>query len=107
MRQVGIIAAAGIHALEHHVDRLAEDHHRAQRLAQELHALGFTVEPSETNMVYVSLDEAPRQVNRLEQMGIRCAAVSPDRIRMVTHLDVNDSGITQTIRAFEQLRDCA
>ena len=104
MRQVGIIAAGGLHALENHVERLAEDHRRAGLLAEHLRTLGFETPKPETNMVYLTISEAPAQVERLLTLGVACAAVSPSQIRLVTHLDVDDAGIEHTVRAFAQLQ---
>src|ERR1700726_4393777 len=88
MRQAGVLAAAGLYALEHHVQRLADDHANAQYLAEGLRAMGLKVEPPQTNVVYV--DIPAQQVAglkiHLEQCGI-LATVAP-RTRLVTHLDV-------------------
>lgn len=89
MRQVGILAAAGLHALEHHVDRLADDHANAAHLAAELSDLdGVQVHPVQTNMVWLDLSPkvAPGFVAKLAAQGV---LVSGDvRVRIVTHLDV-------------------
>ena len=105
MRQAGILAAAGIHALEHHVDRLAEDHRRAQMLAEGLEALDLPVVVPETNMVYVDVPEAEHFVARLALQHVHCIAVGPQTIRMVTHLDVDDRDIQHTLRAFSRCID--
>lgn len=101
MRQVGILAAAGIHALEHHVDRLADDHARAHRLARGLNDLGFQAEMPETNMVYARVPQAARVVQGLAEEGVLALSLSDDRVRLVTHLDVDDGGIQRTLAAFE------
>lgn len=89
MRQVGILAAAGLYALEHHVDRLADDHANAAHLAAELSDLdGVQVHPVQTNMVWLDLSPkvAPGFVAKLAAQGV---LVSGDvRVRIVTHLDV-------------------
>lgn len=103
MRQTGILAAAGIYALEHHVERLAEDHARARRLAEGLRALGLRVDPPETNMVYVEIDDAPGASARLEAEGVRCFATAPRRLRLVLHLDVDDAGVERAIAGFAAL----
>ncbi len=91
MRQAGIIAAAGIYALENMVDRLAEDHANAALLAEGLAGMpGVTlVPPPETNMVYFTVEgwDAPRLVRKLDAAGVRCFDES-GRIRWVTHCDV-------------------
>ena len=103
MRQAGILAAAGIHALNHHVERLAEDHRRAQLLSDGLNALHLASQKPDTNMIYVQIPNAEQVVRDLESQGVRCIAVGHETIRMVTHLDVDDLGIAQTLRAFEQV----
>ncbi|MEA5445159.1 low-specificity L-threonine aldolase [Gammaproteobacteria bacterium AB-CW1] len=102
MRQAGIIAAAGIVALERHVDRLAEDHHRAERLADGLEALGagLRIERSGTNMIFVTPADVdgPTLAARLKQRGV---IVNPaTTLRLVTHLDVDDAAIEATLSAF-------
>jgi len=105
MRQSGMLAAAAQYALTHNVDRLALDHSRAKRLAAGLASLGFGLTEPDTNILYVEVSQAEALVLRLEEQGIRCLAVSPDRIRLVTHLDVNEAGIDQTLQAFSSLRE--
>lgn len=104
MCQVGLLAGAGIYALEHHVNRLADDHRRARRLWTELSELpglrpmGTT---PETNIVLLDTD-APAQAwcERLEAEEVRLFPFGPNRIRLVTHLDVDDDGVDQAIAAF-------
>jgi len=103
MRQSGILAAAAAFALEHHVDRLAEDHHHAQVLCQGLTAAGFQVKVPDTNMVYVTVDDAPRWQDALGEVGVMCFSVSPTELRLVTHLDVDREGIDRAINAFERV----
>ncbi len=104
MRQAGILAAAGLYALEHNVDRLAEDHARARQLWAGLADAGWQVEGEpETNMVYLRVDDAPALVVQLATVGVRCAAVDRDRIRLVTHLDVDDRTIQRALAAFTSL----
>jgi threonine aldolase len=99
MRQAGVLAAAGLHALEHHVPRLAEDHANAQRLGAGLEALGIAVEPVQTNMVFASFPKADCDALQahLAQAGIT-AFIDP-RARLVTHLDVNAAGIDAMLEA--------
>lgn len=104
MRQAGFLAAAGLYALEHHVERLAEDHDRARQLATGLRELGFEAEEPATNLVYLTCPEAPARVETLREAGILCCAVGPERLRLVTHLDVDDAGVARTLEAFRQLR---
>jgi len=103
MRQAGILAAAGLHALDHQVERLAEDHAHAAQLGTALADLGYRVEPVQTNMVYLALgDEAPALQAFLAERGIR---ISPaPRLRLVTHLDVSAADIEAVIAAFAAYR---
>ncbi|MCB9671026.1 MAG: aminotransferase class I/II-fold pyridoxal phosphate-dependent enzyme [Alphaproteobacteria bacterium] len=101
MRQSGILAAAALHALEHHVDRLADDHARAQRLAEGLNALGLATDPCDTNLLYAHVPDAPAVAAALRDHDVHCLAVAPGTLRLVTHLDVDDAGIAATLVAFE------
>ncbi|HNT25380.1 MAG TPA: low-specificity L-threonine aldolase [Anaerolineales bacterium] len=114
MRQAGILAAAGIVALETMVDRLAEDHARARSLAHGLAKLPGLVldkETPDTNMVFVALAEAvpfdaDQFAQKLALAGIKVGVVSARRFRMVLHYWVDDAGVEQTIQAFANvLRD--
>jgi threonine aldolase len=104
MRQAGIVAAAGVYALEHHVDRLAEDHERARRLADGLHDAGVPVdlEQVETNFVQVDvgpLGLAPTEaLERLAEHGVGLSmTVHPTILRAVTHLDIGDDEIERAV----------
>jgi|SRR5688572_8894776 len=100
MRQVGVLAAAGRYALEHNVDRLAEDHANAARLGAGLAALGVKVDPVQSNMVFASIrpeDCEPLQ-KHLAEGGVK-ALVYP-RLRLVTHLDVNAQDIDRALAVF-------
>ena len=85
MRQVGVLAAAGAHALDHHVERLADDHDHARLLAE---ALGLDPSEVDTNIVVVDRPDAPAFVAAAAEQGVRIAAVGPRAVRLVTHLDV-------------------
>ena len=100
MRQVGVLAAAGLFALEHNVERLAEDHANAERLAQGLSALGLKVDPVQTNMVFATIPAEGVGALRkhLEANGV-LALVSP-RLRLVTHLDVDAAAIDRAVAVF-------
>lgn len=108
MRQAGVLAAAGLYALEHNVRRLAEDHANAQRLAAALVEIpGISLDPGgpATNMVYFdTVRAAPEVVACLRERGVLCNAVGPNRIRMVTHLDVDADDVD---RAAAALREAA
>src|SRR3990170_1701521 len=111
MRQAGVLAAAGIVALETMVDRLGEDHVRAKRLAQGLATVpGLLLEPGTpyTNMVFLSLGEeislrAAEAAAQLAQKGVRVGVVSERRFRLVTHYWVDDNGVEDAIAAFREL----
>jgi threonine aldolase len=102
MRQVGILAAAGRYALSHNIDRLAEDHARARRLAEALSAYGV-VDPAlvRTNLVPVDLSrtplDAPTLAARAAAQGVHIAAMLPDLARLVTHLDIDDEALDRAI----------
>lgn len=103
MRQVGILAAAGIYALENNVERLAEDHGNAKKLWKELKELGFDLKPDpvETNIFFASTErigvDAEDLAKYLEQQGIRIGPRSKREIRFVTHLDVDENDIDRAI----------
>ena len=101
MRQVGILAAAGLYALEHNVARLAEDHANAERLAAGLAALGLPVAPVQTNMVFVEVprESAEALKRHLEAHGV--ATLGGYKMRLVTHLDVDSAGIDRALGAFK------
>lgn len=105
MRQAGILAAAGIYALEHHVDRLAEDHEHARRLATGLEKEGFAlVAPPETNIVLWEVKDAASFVAAARARGVLVNTMGPDRVRALTHLDVD---ATDVDRAVERLAPLA
>ncbi|MEP7021371.1 MAG: GntG family PLP-dependent aldolase [Pseudonocardiales bacterium] len=94
MRQVGILAAAGRYALEHHVQRLADDHVRARRLAT---ALGSDPASVDTNIVVLDAAQAPEVAAKAREQDVLVSALGPRFLRMVTHLDVDDDGIERAI----------
>jgi len=99
MRQAGYLAAAGLYALDHHVQRLAEDHANAEYLAQALRAAGFTVEPVHTNMVYLQIGDKADAIKAFAaERGVKLSAAA--RLRMVTHMDVGRAQIDQVIATF-------
>ncbi|MBK8231310.1 MAG: aminotransferase class I/II-fold pyridoxal phosphate-dependent enzyme [Candidatus Eisenbacteria bacterium] len=110
MRQVGILAAGALHALEHHFERLAEDHARARRLAEALADLpGLCIDPAsvETNIVILELTpEAPppaRWLDALRAEGVLAVAFGPRGIRLITHLDLDDAAIRHATSAFARV----
>ena len=105
MRQAGVIAAAALHALEHHVECLPGDHERAARLADGLASLPgapVQLDAPDTNIVFFELDDALDGVEfreRLAAEGVLCSGTGPQRVRMVTHLDVDDAAIDEAVAA--------
>jgi threonine aldolase len=108
MRQSGVLAAAALHALTHHVGRLAEDHRHAKRLAAGAAtvpgiSLAIAPERTPTNMVFLTIDPrrgtAQALADHLAQQGIHALALDPQRLRLVTHLDVTEAGIDRAIAA--------
>lgn len=110
MRQVGILAAAGIYALEHNINRLADDHKNARCLAERLAILpGLTIdlETVQTNIVLVDIDPGVMTVDRfiasLGDLGVLCVAFGPSRVRFTTHLDVSGDDCDQAISAVKKI----
>src|SRR4051794_6361144 len=102
LRQSGIVAAAGLYALDHHVERLADDHARARRLAEglaELPGVGLEAATVETNIVIFGVPDAPAFCAELEREGVGMLPVGPHRVRAVTHLDVDDEGVERALDA--------
>ena len=100
MRQAGIIAAGGLYALDHHVDRLADDHARARRLADGLAGLpGVELDPStvETNILVFAVPDAPAFCDALARADVLVIPLDARRVRAVTHLDVDDAGIERAL----------
>jgi threonine aldolase len=108
MRQVGILAAAGQYALRHHLDRLAEDHARAHRLAAGLEPLGVVdARTVRTNLVPLDLTkarlDAPSLAAAAAERGVLLAPMLPRLARLVTHLDVDDAGVDRAIQVLTAL----
>ncbi len=109
MRQAGYLAAAGLYALQHHVERLAEDHRHARLLAATLAELPYVthIRPVETNIVIFDL--APQYtpaafLDFLQQQGIKASAFGPQTIRFVTHLDVSTEMVEEAIGVLKRMR---
>jgi threonine aldolase len=103
LRQAGIVAGAMLYALDHHVERLAEDHRRAEQLGNALRKLeGLEVPPVETNIVYFRYLRGPASelVARLRDRGVLVSAAGSDRLRACTHLGISDAGLARAIEAF-------
>src|SRR3954462_15477160 len=102
MRQAGIVAAAGLYALDHNVERLVEDHENARMLAEGIAELpGARIDPSavETNIVIFEVDDPRRILRELAERDVEMSAMGPGRIRAVTHLDVDRAGIDRALTA--------
>ncbi len=109
MRQAGVLAAAGLYALDHHIDRLADDHARAGRLAEAVadNPL-FELDPStvETNIVIAALRRpqcGARILEDLKSRGVLAGAMGEGRIRFVTHLDIDDAALDRAVAALSEL----
>jgi threonine aldolase len=108
MRQSGLLAAAALHALQHHVARLANDHANAKALARGVAGIPglrpiVAPDATPTNMVFFDVDAAvgtgPELCAALEKQGVRMIALDPQRVRAVTHLDVDAAGIARAVEA--------
>jgi len=110
MRQTGFLTAAGIYALDNHIERLAEDHREARRLAEGLSKIsGIKIDPQKvkTNILYLEIKKegwtAKRTVEELRKKGVLVLAMQEELIRAVTHLDVSEKDIEKTISVFQEL----
>lgn len=108
MRQAGIVAAAGLYALDHNILRLKEDHEHATLIARSLAAKDFTGEqlPVETNIICFEVTgrfTPPSLVMALKAHDILCLAISPTQVRMVTHLDITPQMLEETIKVIGRL----
>ena len=100
MRQAGIVAAAGVYALDHHVERLADDHARARRLAEALVAAGAPVDLEQVETNFVQIDLGPLELDRTKALALLrdagvglSATIHPTVVRAVTHLDLTDEDV--------------
>ncbi len=108
MRQAGFIAVAGIYALENNINRLEEDHKHAKKIAETISKKEFVkmVLPVETNIIIFELNDtitAPDLVSKLKFENILGYAISPNRVRLVLHLDINEQMVNKTIEVFNSL----
>jgi threonine aldolase len=106
MRQVGILAAAALYAVENNVERLADDHRRARSLAEGVADIpGLAAEPPATNILMVDVVydrfSGPSLAEALYREGVLVNAVGPRRVRAVTHLDVDDDGVVRALAGFK------
>lgn len=110
MRQAGILAAAAEYALDHNVDRLADDHANAKRLAMaiaEMPGVSIDLDAVETNILFFDVNEsigtARELADRLRGEGVWMLPTAPQRLRAVTHLDVDEAGIDRAIEVLRRL----
>jgi threonine aldolase len=108
MRQAGFLAAAGIYALQNNIARLKEDHAHAKQISETLAKKSFVkmVLPVETNIIIFELDStiiAPALVQKLKEHDILSYAITPERVRLVLHLDITGEMINRTIDVIEKL----
>ena len=110
MRQVGILAAAGIYALDHHIERLKEDHRNAKRLALGLSEIqGVSIEPEhvETNIVIFDIAErgmtAAQVRDEMKKKGVLIHPFGKTLIRLVTHLDVSKDDMEVALKVFRKV----
>jgi threonine aldolase len=99
MRQAGVIAACSLYAFEHHMDRLPEDHERAKKLAAGLGEAGYNVDPPETNIMIVEVEEADLFLHALAREGVLATPRTTGSVRFCTHLDVGDEEIEAAVEA--------
>ncbi|MFH1942435.1 MAG: low-specificity L-threonine aldolase [bacterium] len=110
MRQVGILAAAALYAVENNIARLAEDHRNARKLAEavaKLPGLSVDLETVQTNIIIMKVEKAkynaPQVVEDLKKRGVLLLAVGPIRLRAVTHLDVSEEDIDEAVETFKDV----
>ncbi|TBR18094.1 MAG: aminotransferase class I/II-fold pyridoxal phosphate-dependent enzyme [Chitinophagaceae bacterium] len=108
MRQAGFLASAGIYALQNNIDRLNQDHTHAKQLAEIIATKSFVqfVLPVETNIIIFELTDlytAPTFVSILKEQGILGYAISPNRVRLVVHLDISEEMVNKSIGVFKKL----
>jgi threonine aldolase len=99
LRQSGVAAAAMLYALDHHVDRLADDHARAKRLAA-----GIGIDPTSVETNFVPIPDEPGLRERIRERGVRVGGLRPGWLRAVTHLDVGDAEIDEAIERISEVR---
>src|SRR5579884_68450 len=99
LRQSGVAAAAMLYALDHHVERLADDHARAQRLAE-----GIGIDPATVETNFVPIPDEPGLREQLRERGVRVGGLRPGWLRAVTHLDVGDEEIDEAIGRISEVR---
>ena len=109
MRQAGYLAAAGIYALENHVERLKEDHTRARKLGETLEGLNYVKEvlPVDTNIVVFEVNDDVDHMAIIDQLtanNMHTVPFGPGQIRLVTHLDYTDEMLEESIRILTSIQ---
>jgi threonine aldolase len=107
MRQAGLLAAAGLHAIDHHVARLAEDHARARAIGAAIAEQPWCarIMPIDTNIIIYDLThDAKAHAAQLAAHGVRCFAIGPRQVRMVTHLGIDDDAVHRAVEALNSVR---
>ncbi len=109
MRQAGYLAAAGVHALDHHIDRLRLDHAKATATAEQLRDLPYVAQvlPVDTNIVIFRLEKSVTTtafLRHLDSMQVKALAVAEQSIRFVFHLEITDAQLDQLLDALQSLR---
>src|SRR5215210_4079350 len=106
LRQAGIVAAGCLYALDNHVERLADDHEHARRLAEGLADCGLAVHRQETNIVIASVEDPAALIGAMRERGVEISPAGPGRVRCVTHLDVDGDAVERALRAFGEELCC-
>ena len=108
MRQSGVIAAAGLYALENNVDRLHDDHKRARRLAEavnEIDGLSVNLDAVQSNIVFIGVEKGKTQevIGALSEQGVEILGIDDSTVRAVFHLHITDNDVEKAIEAFTQI----
>ena len=103
MRQAGIIAAASLYAFENHIQRLAEDHKRAKKLAAGLEDAGYAVQPPETNIVLIQTEDPMGLLEALSREGVLATPGGHGAVRLCTHLDITDNDVEAAVAAASRI----
>ena len=108
MRQAGVIAAAGLYALENNIDRLSEDHKRAHRLAEavnEIDGLSVNLDAVQSNIVFIGIEKGKTQevIGALSKQGVEILGIDDSTVRAVFHLHITDEDVEKAIEAFTQI----
>lgn len=103
MRQAGVIAAASLYAFENHIQRLAEDHGRAKKLAAGLEEAGYAAQPPETNIVLIQTEDPIGLLEALSREGVLATPGGHGAVRLCTHLDITDNDVEAAVAAASRI----